>query len=209
MDRNTAISRIQRGLGFRTDLNDEIALALQEQQRLLEQGKTLPKFMKEEDQTISVVASTQSYFLPERFIRVSDEESVYWVDSDNVSHEIVRRPFAEARGYYSETDAGAPEAYSIRKDTIYFWPVPDTGYSVVWTYYKGGELLTSNVENTWLANVPDLLIGLAGISIATDVRDKDAFATFTALAQAAAEAMLNNVALDELSDMPVALGRNN
>jgi len=209
MDRNTAIARIQRGLGFRTDLVETIALAMQEQQRLLERGKTLPFFLLQEDQTLSFTAGNSSANLPERFLRVSDEDGIWYIDDEDGLVQLTKMPYAEANAEYSGEEAGPPEAYSLRKDTIVIWPTPDVDYDLTWSYYKGGQLLTTNIENEWLANAPDVLIGAAGISIATDVRDATAVQTFTALYAAAWQNELNEIAAREDNDMPRALGRNN
>lgn len=208
MDRDTAIQRIQRGLGFRTDLSSEIALAMQEQQRLLELGKTLPWFLLQEDQILTLPVATRSVNLPTGFIRMEDE-GFFYTSTEDGEIEVIRRPYAEARDFYADRDAGGPEAYSLRKTSFYFFPEPDTGYSLTYSYYKQADVLTTNVENAWLAYAPEVLIGAAGVSIATDVRDATAVQTFTALYTVGMNALMAEIAAREENNMPRALGRNN
>lgn len=208
MDRNTAIARIQRGLGFRTDLVEEIASAMREQQRLLEMGKTFPKFLLQEDQTLALVAGNQSVAFPTRFLQVSEEDGLSYINSSGKRVIVPRRPFAEAQEIYGTYDPQGPLAYSLRASSFHFWPVPDENYTITYSFYQGGEVLDTNIENSWLLHNPDVLIGAAGISIATDLRDASAVQTFTALYNAAMLNQVSKIAQDEVSDMPIALGRN-
>lgn len=208
MDRNTAIARIQRGLGFRTDLVEEIASAMQEQQRLLEMGKTFPKFLLQEDQTLNLLTGDPSIAFPERFLQVSEEDGLSYFDADGRRISIPRRPFAEAQATYETYEPQGPLAYSLRANSFYFWPVPDQDYTISLSFYQGAELLTTNIENAWLLHNPDVLIAAAGISIATDLRDASAVQLFTALYNAAMLNQVSKIAQDEVSDMPIALGRN-
>lgn len=209
MLRDTAIARIQRGLGFRTDLVETIAEAMQEQQRLLEMGKSLPWFLLEEDQTIPVAAGTRSYALPTGWLRQPEDSSIWYTDSDGKEVKLAKTPYDEGRDYYYGADASQPSAYALRKASIYIFPEPDAAYTLTWDYYKRGTLLSSNIENAWLQYAPELLIGAAGISIATDLRDATAVQTFTALYATAQQNLINEMAAREENSMPRALGRNN
>lgn len=209
MLRSAAVSRIQQGLGFRTDLETQIISALQEHQTFLEQGKTLPWFLLQEDQSLSITSGSQDVALPTDFLRVSEDTGIYYTDSDNERVDLVNRPEKEARQYYEDYDAGGPLAYVVRKDTIRVYPVPDDDYTLTWSYFKRADLLSTNIENAWLANAPYLLIAGAGILLATDLRDSAAVQTFTAMYQTAQTNLNNEVAARELQDRPIALGRNN
>ena len=58
MDRDTAVARIQQGLGFRDDLQDQCVAALKEARCLLETGRTLPDFLLQTGQTLVLPAGS-------------------------------------------------------------------------------------------------------------------------------------------------------
>lgn len=185
MTRDEAVARIQQGCGWRSDVVDQIAYALREAQRLIEIGRSLPYFLVEEDEDLSAPTGSAAIALPDRFIREYDENdrstlryydstAQTWVFLEKMDHD-------DALVEFASMDAGTPQAYVLRKDTIEIFPERDQDYTLVWSYYKGGEVLSSNIENSWLANAPDVLIGKAGASIATDLENDKAVGIFNAL----------------------------
>jgi hypothetical protein len=214
MDRDTAVIRIRRGLSFRsTDRNDEIIDALKEAQRELEGAKTLPWFMIEEDATLSLLADASTVSIPDGFIKEVEDEGIRYTDDDGDVHFLTKKPFDEAKTFYARATsteiAQGPVAYSLRKSTIYFWPSPVTSaFTFTWSYFKAATLLTTNVENVWLANVPDLLIGRAGMIIAHDLRDVDAKTGFTDMYKFWRAWLDARIAEREDAGMPRAMGRN-
>lgn len=173
MLRSAAISIIQRGLGFRTDLSDEIVSALQQAQRLLEQGRSLPDFLKEEDATLTVTSGTADIAFPTGFIREVDGETFRRTDT-NTERIVKLEKFIDLTLLRQtletpETDPGAPIAYYVRKASFAFFPERDASYDLTYSYYKKATELTSDIENAWLASAPDVLIGRAGMLIAEDL----------------------------------------
>lgn len=178
MLRSAAVSRIQQGLGFRTDLDDAIVDALQEAQREFEIGSSLPWFLVEEDATVTVTFNSHAVAFPTGFLRLVEEEGPYYTDVTTGLRYLEVRPYDEMLKYYSDYDSGAPRAFSVRSTNFAVFPLPDTSYSITLSYYKAAEVLDSDIENAWLANTPDLLLNRAGMLIAEDLEHSAAYQKF-------------------------------
>lgn len=209
-DRTAAVARIQRGLGFRTDLNTEVIDALKEAQRLLERGRTLPKFLIEEDQTLTVPADATEISLPTGFIRDVQDQRPHFTSS--ATSEIIfleKVGFEEAKKRFATSAAGVPNAYTLRKSTIAVWPERDAIYALEWSYYKQATSLESNVENAWLEEKdgsPEALIGRAGMIMAEDLNHDKALVRFTRMHTAGwLGAIADDIMNEEESD-PIIMG---
>jgi hypothetical protein len=210
MDRDTAVQRIQQKLGFRSDLVTPIQNALNDAQRERENAQSLPWFLLQEDQTFTitpaspVVATPQQYNLPTGFIKEADDEDgnlryqkstpgpqVFLRKMDYKQAEIFF--FARRQVWYDTNieiiqsedtnfTAGVPIAYVLRETQVRIYPGPDQTYNLLWSFYVHDQPLNgSNVTSQWLNFAPWLIIGEAGMLIAADVRDTDAFAAFQAI----------------------------
>lgn len=212
MLRSEAVTRIQRGLGFRGDLDAEIVSALQEAQRLLEKGRTLPKFLLQEDQTLTATSGSGEISLPDRFLREFVQEPLRYENtsvSPNTVSFLEKKSLEEARRLYIGADPGTPKVYVIRKSTIAIYPARDTEYSLTWSYFQGAVVLSSDVENAWLAEItgnPEALIGRAGMILAEDVKDPDALTKFTRMYNIAWGGGLAEDIMDEEENNPVRVG---
>jgi len=207
MDRDTAVSQIQEKLGFRTDLQPNIISALQFQQDELEKGDTLPWWLLQEDQLFTItppnppVATPQEYPLPPNFIKESDYQDGnlrYYQSLPGPAVYLKKMDMKQAEQFFfgprrtwwqgqyviiSPEDTnflpGTPVAYVLRKATVRIYPGPDKVYPLTWSYYTHDLVVSGgNVTNGWLANAPQLLIGLAGKQIAMTIRNADATALF-------------------------------
>jgi hypothetical protein len=182
MLRSVAISRIQQGLGFRSDLVAVIINALQEAQRELEGGQTLPWFLLKEDEVFSAtVANGGAVPLPVDFLKFHKDEEPHFISTDNGKRYLTAKPYVEADMFYAFTDAGGPQAYTLRKDTVQFWPVPNATFDVIASYYARGVPLDGDVTNSWLLGCPDLLIARAGLAVAIDLENETATKKFAAM----------------------------
>lgn len=178
MLRSLAVARIQQGLGFRSDRAEEIISALQEEQRDLEKGKTLPRFLLVEDQALSLLTGENAVVLPTGFIRRFDMPR-YTPLSSTVPVFIPWRTYDQAFRAYIQSDPAGPKVAALRQASVYFFPEADRDYDLTWTYYKAADLLTADIENAWLLNAPELLIGGAGMRIAKDMRNQSAIQLFS------------------------------
>lgn len=211
MTRDEAVARIQQGLGFRSDKATEIAAVLKERQRQLERGRTLPKFLLVEDATISLSANTNSVALPSDFLRIASRLR-YTVDGQNRPEFISWKDYEEGLDAYEVNYSAGPQIATLRNDTILFAPTADRAYTLTWDYYKKADVLANgSTTNEWLDEdyIPELLIGEAGMTIARDLRDKEAMAIFSQMAKEARDALFKDTILQEDGEIPRVMGANN
>jgi hypothetical protein len=221
MLRSEAITIIKRGLGFRQTQDAAIVAALKQVQRDLEAGKTLPNWMLVFNAPITVTASVATATLPTGFLRVHEDYPLYWTNSENAKVFIPRRNFTEAYQAFvasgSEDDSAAvpsgtayPSVYVQRnKTTIELIPTPTVTFTAFLTYYKAGVVLDTDVENVWLANAANYIVGLAGMQVAGDLRDAGALQKFTTMAKMGSQSYLGDIIEDELAGRALIMGRNN
>lgn len=220
MNRTTAVAEIKRGLGFRQTQDTTIINALQAAQRDLETGRSLPDWLLEYDAEIVVTADNPNITLPERFLRLHEDYELYYTNSDGARVFIPRRNYTEAyQAYVASGDeddvvdvnsSSYPQVWVKRGRTAgILVPTPTVSFSAYLTYYKGAVLLDTDVENGWLANASDLLIGLAGIKVAGIVRDKGALEMFTTQYKLGQGSYIGEIVEDELQGRGLIMGRNN
>lgn len=209
MTRDEAVTRLQEGLGFANRQTTLLQSRLREAQRDLEMGKTLPKFLLQEGQTLILAAATSTVALPAGFLRMDDDNPPhYLVDSASPTFVAIKRNYREALEANYSTDAGGPKVGVILQSTIDFITTADIAYTLTWSYYKADALLTSNIENEWLAHASDWLIGEAGSRIARSIRDKDAMAEFDWLTQRGRAAVFGEIIASEEASGPLVMGGN-
>lgn len=220
MLRSVAITRINDGLGFfaaGNSLESKIALRLQEAQRDLEKGKTLPKFLLQENQTLTLSSAAHTATLPTGFLRESDENRLHFYPTTSTRPIfLTRKYFQDATEARTETLEDSPDpvepvppsVYVIRRSTVDFITTADTTYTLYWDYYKAADVLSSDIENAWLENAPEWLIGEAGLRIAMDLRDKDAVELFSELAKRGRAACFGEDLAAELASGPLQMGAN-
>lgn len=209
MIRTVAVQRIQQGLGFSATLADSIVLRMQEEQRDLERGKTLPDFLLVEDAPLSLAAHTTSVSLPTNFLRRSNQVIRYTVPGGaTLGATVPWREYDAAFEAYGASDAGGPSAAVLRNTSILFLPASDRAYTLTWTYYRKDDKLDADIENLWLANAPELIIGGAGLRIAKDKRDANAIALFGDMYKQARSTWFGETIVQESEDGPMLLGSN-
>lgn len=208
MDRDTARQRIQDGLGFSTTLADKIVLRMQEEQRDLERAKTLPPFLVVEDATLNLLATTNTVALPDDFLRRTNVMMRFTPAGTTKPQTVPWRNFDQAQETFGDVDVSGPKAAVLRTSTILFFPAADVDYTLTWDYYAKDELLTTNVENLWLANAPELIIGGAGLRIAKDRRDAGAMQLFGDMYKQARSTWFGETVVQEQDDGPYCLGSN-
>src|SRR3954463_3794751 len=100
MLRSEAIAIIKRGLGFRQTQDTAIIAALQEAQRDLELGHTLPNFLLAYDVVVPIVAGTALISLPTGVLRFHEDYELYYVNSNAARVFVPRRTYDEAYKAY-------------------------------------------------------------------------------------------------------------
>lgn len=221
MTRSEAILSIKRGLGFRQTQDTAILAALKEAQRNLELGKTLPPWLVEFDTPIPITNGSNVVTLPTGFIRLHDEYDLYYVNSSGANVFIPRKNYKEA--YQAFVASGGADDSPVNSSTSPYprafvilnkvegilIPTPTVSFTAYLTYYKAATVLDSDIENAWLLHAPDYLIGLAGMTVAGNLRDKDALAEFTRRAKLGGSGLMGDIIEDELAGRPLIMGRNN
>lgn len=205
MLRDIAVARVKMILGFRTDQDANIVQAMQEVQEELEKEPSLPTFLKKiyvaPFQTSIGVRTVDA---PADFIR-EDEDDQLFIDSlDTI---LVKDQMGELRLRYP--DSGPPVKYALVDRKFYFFPLPDAVYALTGTYFAEDAVLTTNIENKWLANVPDLIIGMAGMIMAASLRDQAALQLFTGLAASAKTKIAYTSTANEAAGSKPVIGGDN
>lgn len=189
MTRDEAVNVIKRGLSFRlgTSQDDNIVAELQEAQAKAERGEPdliagvicpMPWFLKTYDQTLSVTADNPDVTLPTDFLAEDDGEGPYYTPASS-AYPVYLRKWNQQAPNQTAPDLNQTEAfYEVRKTTLRIYPTPETAWTLYWSYFAKDSLLTSNIENTWLEYAPNVLIALAGQSMAIDLRNKAAVEKF-------------------------------
>lgn len=213
MNLGEAIALVQQGLGFRTDLADQIEDALAAAQEEFEgANRTLPKFLIQEDQTLNVLAATQNITLPTGFIKEVEDEGPNYAGTDSRVYlrKLTKR---EAEEYYFDAEPGQPEAYVIRNSVLRVYPEPDTAYTLTWSYYKKETFPgTTSGTNQWFERWPRLLVGRAGLELARDTRQTGVgspYERFSELFTIWNTKWMASIAAEEDANMPRAMGLNN
>lgn len=214
MLRSEAIGIIKRGLGFRQTQDAAIIAALQATQRDLEAGKTLPNWLLAFDVEVPVTAGTAAIVMPTGFLRLHDDYDLYYLTSENVPVSLPRKTPQEAQEAYPEAtvvnSGGYPKVMVLQNQTrARLVPTPTVSFTAYLTYYKAADLLTTDIENAWLAKAPDYMVGLAGMKVAGNVRDAGALQAFTSMAKLGGQGYMGEVIEQELAGRPLIMGRDN
>ena len=216
MLRSGAIGRINFGLGFRSstlEFDSTIAIYLQEAQRDLERGKTLPRFLLIQDFQTTEPAGQLSMPYPDGFARESDETRLRITSAGGVGLTkpvfLERRYFIDAiQAFRDTTRTEAPKVYVARPNHIRFPNATDKEYVITMDFYKQDAVLSVDIENKWLAFAPDWLIGEAGWRIAMDMERPNAVQKFDALRKAGRAAIFGEDVAFELAAAPLQMGAN-
>lgn len=216
MTRDEAVALIAEDLGFRTGLDDRIVRRLQDAQRDLEAGKTLPHFLLVEDADLSLAQGARLVQLPERFIREKYDERIRYVSETSEIPTFLTRIYsyddAVLANVTEENLPAAPLVYFLRSQHIDFITTADQAYELTWSYYQKAEELTSNLDDhAWLNNDAGnlWLRGEAGYRMAAALRDKDAVALFDIQRKQGRAACFGEEIAREESGGPMQLGANN
>lgn len=227
MTRDQAAARIRREMGFRpsgTSLDSVIVDCLQEAQRDLEKGKTLPRFLLAQDQTLTLSDGEHFVDLPDDFLRESDETRIrFFSDGSSIPTFLSRKYYIDAvqgnlhgnADQVSTEDPVAPSVYVVRIGKSFrkidFITTADTDYTLYWDYYAAADVLDSgDVENDWLADGAGAmwLVGEAGIRAASPTRDTNAVSVFTSLRDKGRAACFGEDLASETASGPIQMGGN-
>lgn len=212
---SVAVQRVNRALGFRADGNSleaAIALSFAEAQDDLEMGKTLPKFLLQEDQTLSLGIGLHVVNLPAGFARADDERPISFPVTGSTRPKFLqqKRIYKDAVDAYSNSDFNTTgfKVYVIRNSVIDFIINATSATTFTWNYYKYGSSFSLGGENEWLLHKSAKwwLIGEAGYRIAYDLRDANAKALFEDMRQKGRAATFGDILAREDESGPLVMG---
>lgn len=206
MLRDVAVARVKQMLGFRKDQDANIVQAMQEVQSELEKEPELPDFLRKTYSGLVTVANVRTVNVPSDFIREWEQDQMNITTSDG-PQSVVKDELGFLRIRY--TDTGVPLKYALVNKQFYLFPMPDQIYTIDGTYYAKDAVLSTNIENLWLENIPEILIGGAGVLLATGLRDKDAIQLFAGMYSGARTKIgMVQAANDAAGAKPVAGGED-
>jgi len=210
MDRDTAVAQIKLLLGFRKTLDVTIVEQLINVQAQLEGEATLPWFLKKNATSIHTSPGDPFIPKPPDFIREWDEDPLYFIFSDGgLDYRINLVKDSESYLTARYSDSLHPAGYVEFADSWKLIPTPTVDFRVNYSYYGNALPLTTNIENVWLKFNSDVLVGRAGLLIATGLRDKAGMEVFGALAAAGTEKIASaSTAQDEAGTRRVIGGED-
>lgn len=212
-----AVKRVNDAIGFRPDghsLEATIARRFAEAQDDLEMGKTLPKFLLQEDAPLSLTVGTHTVLIPAGFARADDERPISYLISGSSRPKFLqqKRIYKDAVEAYSNSDFNTVgfKVYVLRNSVIDFIINAPSTTAFTWNYYKYADAFTTNGENQWLLHktAKYWLIGEAGYRIAYDLRDANAKALFDDMRQKGRAATFGDILAREDESGPLVMGAN-
>lgn len=197
-----AIAEVQQIAGWRTDKATQIQAALQYAQTEREKpGLSFPWWLKKRSSLV-LTPNQQVYAYPSDYIQESEESQgnlyVYTIPGKTNSRTVFlrKRSFEEAQVRYfgvwpfvystpsgaaiDQTDTigpGMPIDYVEDASGLYLYPVPNAGYTLVWSYWGNDTAQALGQTNGWLTNAPWVLIGDAAKKICADLQNQAGLAT--------------------------------
>jgi hypothetical protein len=194
MLRDAAVTLIQNRLGQRSGLDTQIVDEMQAAQERLEQEAALPWFLLTQEDIVISASPFALSGLTASFLREVDTDNPLWRQSttDSADWEPVIKDSYDALRYETSLNGtGTPRYYTLYGDSLYLFTAPDTSYTFRYLFYQKAAVLSSNIENVWLASASGLLVSETGLTTARFLRDKDAV-NFFGQELARARVNLNN-----------------
>lgn len=181
MTPDACVARIQRDLGFRDDLEDQIILELNQGRIDCEDNRALgePWFLRHLVE-LTTTNGSQLITLPSNFIRFDEDSPPWYYDASNTDD-----PWTELEingvGYLRENvlGSGTPLALAHVGDSLLAFPTPDAEYLIkFYAFLRDDPIVAGGAETQWLKYASNMLCGIAGLIIAGSLRDQAALALF-------------------------------
>ncbi len=186
MDRDTAVSQIISDLKH-SGIESTVITDLQLAQAELEL-EFHPWWLLKNDATLQNLAGTlDTITLPSDWLVESEEHRGLWrLDASGNRTDFIDKDDWQAiarsqLGLNVANRNGNPTHYAIVGSEIRLGPLfPEAQETFEIWYYAADTVLSTNVENGWLANAPEVLKSKTGLRTALGLRDTDAVAFFLA-----------------------------
>lgn len=176
-----AVSEVAARLGNRTDLNAKIKTQLGNVQEFtLERAPVLPWYLVTEDTWTTTSSGEERLLLPTDFLREFEPSSLWYYDStlDAPWNPLTKLDYEDIRYALGRTltATGKPTHYSMEGKYFRLGPEPDGAYRIQMRYYKqdaNARTLNGQDTNLWLTNSAELLLAMACVKMARQLRYRD------------------------------------
>ena len=207
----------RRGMTITTEFLDEMIAA----QELLEKMGALPKWMKVTSADVTTLAGNAilTGMPPTGFVRVYDDQALEFKDTDGNYRRARRLDTRNQLVSKRNTFAALSNQDSVDADIWWFLDTITGGVKQIeitptqtrdvdfnLSYYAAEVVLTGANDNKWCTFEPDLIMGMAGMELATWLRDDRALQKFTTQAQTARRILVNQIESDEWGDQDLTMG---
>lgn len=182
MTPDQAVAAVQQNLGFRSDQASAIITELNNARVRAENDPTLqwPWFLRADYSFSLTTVGVQTLALPSDLLWLDEESEFYWYDSTNTDQpytELSKEMLGDLRT--TLPGSGPPQAVSVVNNLVYVFPIPDAAYQITKVLYRRGTVITAGgPETEWLLNAPDLLVGDAGVVLASAMGNANAVQYF-------------------------------
>lgn len=203
------VSLIQMKLGNRTQLESQVKQELQFRQKVLEREVTLPWFLR----SMVAVNVTAGYgpkvglSAPAGYLRMASAEECLWCWEEGTTYSPIQK---DDFGYLMQQEAlqgtGKPEAYALVGHKLFFFPLLDTTYSVLFDAFWEDNVISADAgTNNWMTYAPDLLVACVGKAMAGALRAPELVLQFANEEREARRRLaMENVAREQAGD-PMSL----
>lgn len=194
-----AVAQVKLMLGFRKTLDATILTQLNIEQDKLETEASLPWFLRRNSTTIHTNPGSPFIDKPADFIREWDEDPLYFLYTDQGNDYRVNL-VKDSESYLTARYSGSlvPAGYAELGNQWKLIPTPSIDFRINYSYYAhAADIVADATTNPWLIHNPEVVIGRAGLIIATGLRDKVGMEVFGALAAAGTEKIISVTAAQD------------
>lgn len=178
MLRSAAVSVIANRLGQRTDLDSQIIAEMQLAQVRLEHKPELPWFLLKASSALATTATSREVTLPTDFLREDEDGTIWLTTTAGTLVKLVKDDYDKLLDSTWLDEEGQPSHFALKGGKWYMFPEPQLVYALSTFYYGKATVLSTDIENSWLANAPELLIAETGLRVARFLRDPEYVSLF-------------------------------
>ena len=203
-------TRVKRRLGRRGfTITNEFLDEMKAAQKKLEKAGALPKWLKVTTGDITTLSGNTILTSPPPtgYIRAYDDQALVYDDDGSKERRVKRLDTRnQLISKKNEGISGVIYWYEVSKTVIEIAPELSRDTVFRMTHYAKDTVLTGSNSNTWCSEEGELIMGMAGIELATWLRDDRALKYYSNLAATERRRMVNQVESDEWADVDLVMG---
>lgn len=176
--------RLRRAAASGSNFEVEIVSEMVHAQRKLEEGPTLPWFLKTST-LVDIDADQETVPFDDTgaaIIRLQDDKALAYVDPEGVAPEDIevaqQSELAILHARYPGT-GGVPKEFYVESNACIVRPIPTQALQYRLRFYQKDTEPVLDAATLWTANFPDLIMNMAGVELAWSLRDEFALKRFT------------------------------